>query len=83
MGTYSWDLDGGFNTALPESTRDPRLAICCMYPDTSLEPTTPTEVGLLPDTESALARALTPTLGHASIGARSERSRWIPSLEVT
>ena len=75
MGTYSWDLDGGFNTALSESIRYPRLPICCEYPDASLEPTTPTEIGLLPDTESALA--LTPTLGHDSIGARSERRRWI------
>ena len=75
MGTYSWDLDGRFDTALSESIRYPRLPICCEYPDASLEPTTPTEIGLLPDTESALA--LTPTLGHDSIGARSERRRWI------
>ena len=69
MGIYSWDLDGGFNTALPESTRNPRLTIPCEYPDTSLEPTTTTEVRLLPDAESALARALTSTLEHDSRGA--------------
>ena len=82
MGTYSWDLDGGFNTALPESTRYPRLAICCEYPDTSLEPTTPTEVGLLPDTESALARALTPTWGTIRLG-HDPRGGGGSSLEVT
>ena len=37
MGIMSWDLDGGFNTALP--VRTPRLTIRCEYPDTDMSPT--------------------------------------------
>ena len=37
MGIMSWDLDSGFNTALP--VRTPRLTIRCEYPDTDLPPT--------------------------------------------
>ena len=37
MGIMSWDLEGGFSTALP--VRTPRLSIRCEYPDTDLPPT--------------------------------------------
>ena len=37
MGIMSWDLDSGFNTALP--VRTPRLTIRCEYPDTDMAPT--------------------------------------------
>ncbi len=33
----SWDLDSGFNTALP--VRIPRLTVRCEYPDTDMPPT--------------------------------------------
>ena len=36
MGIMSWDLEGGFSTALPRRT--PRLTIRCEYPDTDLPP---------------------------------------------
>ncbi len=34
MGVYSWDLDGGFGSPLPERT--PRLSVRCEYPDTAM-----------------------------------------------
>ncbi len=37
MGTMSWHLDSGFNTA--PLVRTPRLTIRCEYPDEDLEPT--------------------------------------------
>jgi len=37
MGIYSWDLEGGFNTAPLVST--PRLTVRCEYPDTDMPPT--------------------------------------------
>ena len=36
MGIMSWDLDGGFNTALP--VRTPRITVRCEYPDMSSPP---------------------------------------------
>ena len=39
MGILPWDLNAVFNTALPKSTRTPRLTIRCEYPDTGMAPT--------------------------------------------
>ena len=37
MGSYSWDLDGGFSTA--PFVRNPRLTVRCEYPNTGMAPT--------------------------------------------
>ena len=36
MGTYSWDLDGGFSS--PPRVRTPRLTVRCEYPGSDSPP---------------------------------------------